>query len=107
MPQPQTNQTSSPSLIVPRSGVASPASTDNTVLLPEPDRPITQVMPGGQRRSTSTVNSPRRAVNVATRSAMLEPPGQPVRQHAQHDAEQRRRDRHVARGVLAQRDELV
>src|SRR4051812_44323132 len=107
MPRSRSSQTSSPSLIVPRSGSASPASTESSVLLPEPERPITHVMPGGQRKSTSTPNSPRRTENVATRSATLEPPRQPVREHEQNDAEQRRRDRHVARRVLAQRDELV
>ena len=65
---PRSSQTSSPSAMRPRSGTASPASTASTVLLPEPDGPITHVMPGGQRSSTSTLNSPRASCERARRA---------------------------------------
>src|SRR3569623_3303247 len=109
MPFASSSQTSSPTATRPRSGVARPASVASSVDLPEPDGPMMHVMPGGHAAFATSLNSPRTTSisNASSDTLVVVAPGDAVGDVEDHDADQRRHDRHRARGVLVVRDELV
>ena len=79
------------------------------VLLPEPDGPITHVMPGGHDSSTSSVNSPRVEPDACAARPLVSTRCDCSRRVSrfasvqQRDADDRRHERHVARAVLVAR----
>ena len=53
----ESNTTRSPILILPESGVVSPAMQSSKVVLPVPDAPKRMVMPGEKVKSVSSVKA--------------------------------------------------